>query len=251
MTFKDHFSGHADLYRAARPHYPEALFDWIARDAPSRTCAWDAGCGNGQASVALAERFERVLATDPSAAQIRNAEARTNVEYRNERAEHTTLPDRSIDAIIVAQALHWFDLPAFVAEVQRAAKPDALFAAWCYASCSVTPAVDAIIARLYYDTLGTYWPPERRFVDEGYAPFDLPFAPTPTPTMELRADWSARQLLAYLRSWSAAQRYQRETGRDAIAAIAAELSSAWGDAQAPRAVRWRLAIRAGRVVQGL
>ncbi|HET7932019.1 MAG TPA: class I SAM-dependent methyltransferase [Rhodanobacteraceae bacterium] len=247
MNFKDHFSAHAELYRAARPHYPDALFDWIAGASPSRACAWDAGCGNGQASVALAERFERMIASDPSREQIRNAEARPNIEYRCERGEHATLPDGSADAIIVAQALHWFDLPAFAAQVQRVAKPGALFAAWCYAGCSVTPAVDAIIARLYDDTLGACWSPERRFVDEGYASFELPFASVPAPTMELRVDWPARHLLAYLDSWSAAQRYRREHGRDAIAAITQDLLAAWGDAETPRPVRWQLAIRAWRV----
>ena len=36
MTFKDHFSGHAQTYREARPHYPEALFDWLSDLAPAR-----------------------------------------------------------------------------------------------------------------------------------------------------------------------------------------------------------------------
>ena len=67
MSFKDHFSGHAAVYHEARPDYPAALFDFLAGEAPSRELAWDAGCGNGQASVALAEHFEAVVATDPSA----------------------------------------------------------------------------------------------------------------------------------------------------------------------------------------
>ena len=112
MNFKDHFSNHAGLYAKARPHYPEALFDWIARTAPSRGCAWDAGCGNGQASVALAQRFARVIATDPSARQLGNAVAHPRIEYRNEPRNfsaqngggyRTSIDARSIDAS-VAQA---------------------------------------------------------------------------------------------------------------------------------------------------
>ncbi|MGH8144830.1 MAG: class I SAM-dependent methyltransferase [Rhodanobacteraceae bacterium] len=256
MSFKDHFSGHADLYAKARPHYPDALFDWLASAAPARDICWDAGCGSGQASIALARRFGCVIATDPSARQIGNAEAKPNIDYRVEPRNfsagdgggyRTSSDDRSVDAITVAQALHWFDLPAFVAEVQRVAKPGALFAAWCYANCNVSPAVDAVIAHLYDDTLGSYWPPERRLVDEGYASIELPFTPVSIPTMELRVDWNARQLLAYLTSWSAAQRYHKETGLDAIAAITDELIAAWNDPDRVRPVRWRLAIRAGRV----
>ena len=254
MTFKDHFSNHADLYAKARPHYPAALFDWIAAEVPARVCVWDAGCGNGQASVALAQRFERVIATDPSAQQLGNAVAHPRVEYRNEPRDlseengyRTSIADHSVDAIIVAQALHWFDLPAFIPEVRRVAKPGALFAAWCYANCSVTPAVDAVIAHLYDGILGAYWSPERRLVDEGYASLDIPFAPVAVPPSGMRVDWNARQLLAYLASWSAAQKYLKTTGRDAIAAITDELLAAWHDPEHVRPVRWTLGIRAGRV----
>ena len=255
MNFKDHFSNHADLYAKARPHYPEALFDWIAAEAPARGCVWDVGCGNGQASVALAQRFERVVATDPSAQQLGKAVAHPRIAYRNEPQDlsegngyRTSIADHSVDAITVAQALHWFDSPAFVTEVRRIAKPGALFAAWCYANCSVTPAVDAVIAHLYDDILGGYWPPERRLVDEGYASLDIPFAPTPAPPFEMRVDWTARQLLAYLASWSAAQKYLKVTGHDAIAAITDELLAAWHDPEHVRPVRWTLGMRAGRLM---
>lgn len=247
MSFKDHFSGHASLYAQARPHYPDALFDWIAHTAPSCECAWDVGCGNGQASVALAGRFERVIATDPSAQQIGNAEPHPRVEYRVEPGERTSIADRSVDAVTVAQALHWFDLPRFVEEVKRVARSGALFAAWTYAGCNVTPQVDAVIAHLYDGMLGTYWPPERRLVDEGYASLALPFEPVQAPAFEVRMDWNAEQLLAYLSSWSAAQRFHAATGRDAVAEIADALRNAWGDPSQARTVRWSLGMRAGKI----
>jgi len=247
MNFKDHFSGHASLYRDARPHYPAALFDWIAAHARARECVWDAGCGNGQASIALAEHFTRVIATDPSAQQLGNATPHPRIEYRVEPAERTSLADRSVDAITVAQALHWFDLAAFVQEVRRVAVPGALFAAWAYAGCSVDARVDAVIARLYEGTLGAYWPPERALVDEGYASLALPFAPLQPPPFEMRMDWTDAQLLAYLQSWSAAQRYHAATGRDAITEIADPLRRAWGDPGTTRSVRWKLMLRAGRL----
>ncbi|HEX5952771.1 MAG TPA: class I SAM-dependent methyltransferase [Rhodanobacteraceae bacterium] len=247
MNFKDLFSDHSDLYLRARPHYPAALFDWIAAEAPDSNCAWDAGCGNGQASVALATRFEHVVATDPSQKQLGNAAANPRIDYRNEAAEHTTIPDRSVDAVTVAQALHWFDLPAFVLEVQRVAAPGALFAAWCYAHCSVTPVVDAVIAHLYEDILGAFWSPERKLVDEGYASLALPFASVGVPSFEMRVEWNLPQLLAYLTSWSAAQKYLKATGEDAVASVAEELAAAWHEPEHARPVRWTLAIRAGRV----
>ena len=116
MRFKDHFSGHAALYRDARPRYPEALYDWLAVQCARRDLAWDAGCGNGQASVALGERFTHVLATDPSAEQLRHALPHANVEYRVEPAEACSADDDSVDLATVAQALHWFDFARYFAQ---------------------------------------------------------------------------------------------------------------------------------------
>ena len=108
-AFKDHFSGHAAIYREARPTYPPQLFAWLAQQTPDRELAWDCGCGNGQATVALAADFAHVIGTDPSANQIAGAQAAAKVEYRVEPAEQSSLPDTSASLVTVAQALHWFD----------------------------------------------------------------------------------------------------------------------------------------------
>ena len=252
MTFRDHFSGHASTYRDARPLYPPALFDWFAREAPARTLAWDAGCGNGQASVAIAERFARVFATDPSASQIANAQARPNVEYRVEPAEQCSLASASVDLVTVAQALHWFDFARFFAEVVRVLKPGGFFAAWSYADCRVTPAVDALKNRVYVDLTGPYWPPERDYVDAGYRTIPIPFgeyAPfeeIAAPAFGMRVDWDAAQFLAYLRSWSATQRYIKANGSDPVATVEAEMRDAWGDPDERRAVCWDFSVRCAR-----
>jgi len=252
MTFKDHFSGHASGYREARPLYPEALFDWLANEAPSRALVWDAGCGNGQASVALAARFERVFATDPSAQQVENAEAKPNIDYRVEPGEACSLPDAAADLATVAQALHWFDFGRYFAEAARVLKPRGVLAAWAYADCRVTPAIDALKNRVYVDLTGAYWPPERAYVDAGYRTIPFPFGANEpfeeifAPSFEMRVDWNARQFLAYLRSWSATQRYIKANGGDPVATIERELLAAWGDVDEARAVYWEFTVRCGR-----
>ena len=72
MPFKDHFSTQAADYAKYRPHYPPALFEYLASIAPAKKVAWDCGTGNGQAALGLALHFEMVIATDPSEKQIRN-----------------------------------------------------------------------------------------------------------------------------------------------------------------------------------
>lgn len=247
MAFKDHFSGHATLYRDTRPLPPADWFDWLAQQVPDRTLAWDAGCGNGQASLGLAAHFERVVATDPSATQVAQAVAHPRIDYRVEPAERSSLAAGSASLVGVSQALHWFDLDAFHAEVHRVAKRGALVAVSAYGNCSVSRAVDAAERRLYADTLGPDWPPERALVDTGYRALPFPFALVEAPSFMLRADWNLARFLAYLRSWSAAQRYARRTGRDAVADATSELAAAWGDPDQKRAVRWPFFVRVGRV----
>ncbi len=245
--FKDHFSGHADLYRDARPTYPDALFDWLAAQAPDRTLAWDCGCGNGQASVALARSFDRVVATDPSANQIADAEPRANIDYRVEPAERSSLATASTSLITVAQALHWFDHDAFYAEVRRVLKPGGVFAAWAYSNCYIDhAAIDAVKDRLYVDLTGPYWPPERVHVDAGYTTLPFPFAEIPAPSFPMVARWNVEQLLGYFRSWSASQRYLKAKGTDPVAMIESDLRAAWGDPELVREVGWLFHLRAGR-----
>jgi len=246
--FRDHFSGHASDYAAARPHYPDALFAWLAQQCGARKLAWDAGCGNGQASRALAAHFERVYASDPSVEQIGVAEAAPNIHYAVEAAEQCSLGDASADLVSVAQAMHWFDVARFQAEARRVLKPDGLFAAWTYAQSRVTPAVDVPFNRLHDELLEDWWPDGRQHVIAGYR--DLPFAferVADVPAFAMRCDWTLPQFLAYLRSWSACQRYLRATGNDALAPIEHELSSAWGEPQTVRAVSWPLTLHVGRI----
>ncbi len=248
--FKDHFSGHAAHYAAARPGYPDALFDWLADQAPARALAWDAGCGNGQAAVALAARFDAVYATDPSATQVAAAAPHPRVRYAVEPAEACALPDASADLIVVAQALHWFEHARFFAEAARVLRPGGVLAALSYGLTHVDAAVDAVFMRLYDSALGPYWPPERRLVESGYAGLAFPFDPVEPPVVDMRCDWNLAQYLAYLRSWSASQRHINATGRDAVTEAEADFARAWGDASSIRAVRWPLAVRVVRKPRG-
>jgi len=247
-AFKDHFSGHADVYREARPTYPAELFAWLATQAPDKALAWDAGCGNGQATAALAEHFTRVIGTDPSANQIAAAAPHGNIEYRVEPAEQPSLPDASASLVTVAQALHWFDHPRFYAEVKRVLKPGGVLAAWTYADCSTgVPAIDRIKDHLYVDLTGPYWPPERVHVDAGYTTLPFPFVEITAPAFDMVAHWTVEHFLAYLRSWSATQRYLKAKGVDPVGSIESDLRAAWGDAARGRDVRWKFFVRAGRV----
>lgn len=245
-AFKDHFSGHAADYRTFRPTYPPELFAYLAAVAPDRELVWDCGTGSGQAAVALAGHFARVFATDASAQQIANAERHPQVEYAVAPAERCPLPAASASLVTVAQALHWFDLPRFYAEVARVCKPGGVLAVWSYDLHSVSAAVDPVLDRLQREFVGPYWPPERALVDAGYRTIPFPFAELPAPAFELTAEWDLPTLVGYMNTWSATKRFEQARGFNPLAQLGTEFTSAWGDPATVRTVRWKLALRVGR-----
>lgn len=242
--FKDHFSAHAADYAEARPRYPDSLFRFLAHTSKRRELAWDCATGNGQAAVSLARHFRSVIATDASSTQIAAAMPAVGVSYRIARAEASSLDAASVDLVTVAQALHWFDLGGFFAEITRVSKPGGILAAWSYGTCTIDATCDALVHGLY-DSLDDYWPPERRIVESGYADIELPGVPLDAPSFPMTIDWSADAMLAYLRSWSAAQRYLQASGIDPTDAIADELRGAWGGRS--RTVTWPLTLKMSRI----
>lgn len=215
--------------------------------SPARRLTWDCACGSGQATIALAERFEHVIATDASAGQLEHAPQDARVEWRVALAESSGLVPHSADLITVAQALHWFDLPKFWSEVRRVARVHGVIAAWSYGVVSVDDAPLTTMLRDFHDGIvGPYWPIERGHVDRGYHTLDFPFRRLTPPAIDLEADWSLAEFTGYLRTWSATRRYIAALGHDPVDAFEEELAPRWG---ASRHVRWPLTILAG-VVDG-
>lgn len=245
--FTDHFASVAADYASFRPTYPAALFAWLAGIAPDHVLAWDCAAGSGQASLDLAAHFERVIATDASAAQIAVAVPHPRVAYRVAPAEVSGLPNAAVDLITVAQALHWFDLNRFYVEARRVLKPGGVLAVWTYGVLAIAgEAVDARVQTFYRETVGPYWPPERRHVESGYRTLPFPFAELQAPDFNMEASWTLPELLGYFRSWSATGRYLAERGHDPVTALAVELAPLWGPPRDRRRITWPLAVRVGK-----
>lgn len=244
--FADHFSSHSDAYAKFRPNYPAVLFHYLAVRSPGTALAWDCGTGNGQAAIGLAERFARVLATDPSAAQIANARPHPRVEYRVARYE-TRLAPASVQLVTAAQALHWMDIDAFVTEARRVLQPGGLLAVWCYSLCRVERTIDELIEFFYRVTVGAYWPPERRLVDEGYRSVALPIDELDVPPVELVTDMTLAQFVGYVETWSAVQRCIAARGRDSLDAFVRSIGERWGAPSISRRVTFPLHVRAGEL----
>lgn len=241
------FARQAATYAAARPRYPDALYQTILAVVAGRSAAWDCATGNGQAALDLARHFDRVIATDASAEQLAHAFPAPNVEYRVAAAEASGLADRGIELTTVAQALHWLDHERFYEEVRRVSVPGGVLAAWTYGSCDAGEDLDTLLRDFEHGLLGPYWDPRRRWVNEGYRTIPFPFAEIPMPRFELRAAWSLSQLGGYLSSWSAVANYRHAHGTDPVAPLLDRIVKHWGAPEATRVIVWPLSVRVGRV----
>ncbi|TAH34897.1 MAG: class I SAM-dependent methyltransferase [Planctomycetota bacterium] len=245
--FPDHFSAAAAGYARHRPTYPRALVEFLAGLTQRHELAWDCGCGSGQLSGLLAGRYARVIATDASAEQLRNARPRARVEYRLARAEASGLPHAAVDLAVAAQAAHWFELEAYYAEVRRAARAGAAVALVTYDLMSVDPDVDPLVRRFYSDVVGAYWPPQRRHTEDGYRSLAFPFAEVAAPALEMCRHWTLSDVLGYIATWSSVSAMRRAEGPARYHEFGRELARVWSSGPPVRAVRWQLALRAGRL----
>lgn len=244
-TFKDNFSAQADVYARFRPQYPEALYHFLSGLTQEHELAWDCGTGNGQAALHLAEHYQSVVATDPSAQQISHCFSHERITYRVEKAERSSLASGSVDLLTIANALHWFDHAVFYAEARRVLKPGGVLAAWSYALPFVSPAVDEVITHLHDEVLAGCWLPENKIVADGYRDLPFPFAQLETPEFMLEKNFTAEDMIGYLSTWSATQRYLSTKQQDPVALIADALKAAWGAES--RTVSWKLFLKTARL----
>jgi SAM-dependent methyltransferase len=245
VSFIDLFSDSADLYASARPRYPDTLIDFIARSSPSLDVAWDCGTGNGQAAVDLARHFKAVWATDPSQAQIDHAIPCSGVTYSAQPAERVSFADNSVDAITIAQALHWFDLGRFFPEARRVLKTGGFFCAWGYSWSHVEPAIDAVMQATVLEPIHTYWAAQNALLWDGYRNVQLPFKAVDVPSFSIRMDWTLLQYMAYVHTWSATRRAIQAEGPGFFEAACKQMESVWGGSERVREVRMPLAVIAG------
>lgn len=245
MSFIDLFSDGADRYASARPRYPDALIEFIARSSPSHDTAWDCGTGNGQAAVDLARHFKAVWATDPSQAQIEHAIACSGVIYSVQPAEQVTFADDSVDAIAVAQALHWFELGRFFREARRVLKPGGFFCAWGYSWSVVEPAIDAVMRATMLEPIHTYWADQNASLWNGYRDVQMPFNVVDTPSFSIRMEWTLLEYMAYVHTWSATRRAIQAEGPGFFETACKQMEQAWGGLERVREVSMPLAVIAG------
>ncbi len=231
-----HFDKCSDFYKAGRPGYPEELFGYLHSLCEDHELAWDAGCGTGQATVALAKYFRRVIGTDISHSQIGNAEKHERVEYSVQPAEKTDIEEGSVDLVTVATALHWFEHHRFWREVKRVLKPEGVFAAWGYSWFKIDEKLDHTLKKVLLEKIEPFWPEKNKLLWDGYRGLEIPLEKISGPTYRLILNWNFRQLFQYLESWSAVDKAKSEYGSQFIEKVKEDVLSAWGDEEEEKEV---------------
>jgi SAM-dependent methyltransferase len=241
------FSNVAKEYASSRPEYPAELFEWLATTVARRDIAWDTATGSGQAAVGLAKHFDHVIATDVSAAQLHHARQHAQIRYHVARAEASGLSEDSVDLVVAAAAIHWFDLPRFYEEVRRVIRPGGVLAAWTYHVAHVSPPLDEILWPFYRDVVSDYFAGGARLVDARYAGLELPGRGIAAPSFQASVLWTPSQVLSFIRTWSGVQAYMSATNQDPLTKLVVPIESALGGADAVREVNWPLYLRAARL----
>jgi SAM-dependent methyltransferase len=117
------FGGAAEVYERVRPGYPQAAIEWLAEVLDMGTVV-DLAAGTGKLTVPLLAVADRVIAVEPSEGMLdvlrRVAPA---AEALAGTAESIPLPDASADAVVSAQAFHWFANDVALAEIHRVLRP--------------------------------------------------------------------------------------------------------------------------------
>ena len=124
-------------YAKYRPEYPKEVSEKVMqfyRDQQSDhkpELMADIGCGSGQSTFIFQPYFQQLIGVDVSPEQLKQAKLRNrfdNVQFVEGSGENIPLKDNSVDLLVVAAAVHWFDLTKFYKEAKRVLKPSGCLA---------------------------------------------------------------------------------------------------------------------------
>lgn len=149
------FAAVADVYERGRPDYPPAAIGALAAElglAPGARVL-DLAAGTGKLTRALLAAGLDVVAVEPQGPLRETLSESVGAERVLEGlAEEIPLADASVDAVTVADAIHWFDHERALAEIRRVLRPDGGLAVLVtmpdWAGASWAAALGALIVEL-------------------------------------------------------------------------------------------------------
>lgn len=190
----DGFSAGADDYERGRPSYPADAVEVLCRELAIGPGArvLDLAAGTGKLTRLLVPTGAEVVAVEPVSEMRRRLRAAVpSAHVLDGTAERIPLPDRSVDAVTVAQAFHWFDAEVALKEIAWVLAPGGgLGLIWNERDAS-EPWVAELSRLIRWDERGEHRVPYTTEVDWAARidAMDTPFGPVS------RYDTSHRQVL--------------------------------------------------------
>ncbi len=115
------FGSVAQAYDRGRPSYPREAASWLSAESPISVL--ELGAGTGKFTEQLVALGHDVHATDPDADMLARLQERfPDIRTSQSSAEEIPAGDRSYDAVVCAQAFHWFDHSRALPEIARVLK---------------------------------------------------------------------------------------------------------------------------------
>lgn len=248
MTFKDYFSKQSKTYAKYRPHYPDELFEFLAKISPSRNSALDIATGTGQAAFGLISLFNRVYASDASMSQLLNVPEKKKIYFFSSTAEKMPIIENTIDLIICAQAIHWFNWEQFYNECKRILKKNGIIAIIGYGLPIINEQVDEIINDYYTNIVGQFWPKERVHIENEYSEIPFPFECVDSPDYKFDLNWKLKNVIGFLNSWSATQNFINKYKKNPVDEIRELLYDAWMKGKSEKNIIWPLFLKIGKLL---
>jgi SAM-dependent methyltransferase len=159
------FDQAADLYRTARPEYPEALIDDVVSYANLKPTdpVLEVGCGAGQATHSFARRGFRILAIEPGTALVRAARESlagfANVEFFEATFEAWPATPGAFRLVIAAQSWHWVSPKVRFAKAAEALSPCGSLTVFGHVPVGLPPPLLEDFERIYRRQSGVWGPP--------------------------------------------------------------------------------------------
>lgn len=130
LLHRSSFGAAAAAYAEHRPDYAQAAVRWALEPAPgSRVLDLGAGTGKLTATLVETKAGADVVAVEPDLAMLTQLRrALPTVRALSGSAEAIALPDASVDAVTVGNAMHWFDMDLAGPEIGRVLAPGGILA---------------------------------------------------------------------------------------------------------------------------
>ena len=179
------FAAAAETYAQGRPDYPVEAVTWLQEGlglGPGKTVL-EVGAGTGKFIPALRQSGARLLALEPVDAMRQHlATAHGDVEVLAGTAASIPLPDGEVDAVVCAQAFHWFATEAALQEFRRVLAPGGMLGLiwnvrdesvpWVAALSAITNPLEGDTPRYYSGAWRTVFPADGfEFVEEQAVPY--------------------------------------------------------------------------------